>query len=686
MSISRLIRNIAKPILKLDSKRWQWFSKPFQNRWVSGRAEDATTGTNSLLAGYIPVALVTVIGALISYGLFIQSINWEKQQVEVAFKEAAQDRILLIQREIKFSLGIVRDIASFIEASESVGRREFRKFVGPALTNHAGIKALVWAPRIDAKYYNQFLSFAQKSFPPFQIREYDAVGLLTADHPQREVYYPILYVQPYQENKQMLGLNIDTDTQVQSLFQRSISEKKTQIDTQKIYKPQKSGTGITIVVPVFFDSDSTQMSSETKPPRGFALGIFFLGDIVERALESLRPGSVDIHLYRGNKGSEGTHLYTHFSRIRNQEQSDVSAYENPGISYSQKIEVENMTWTILCEPASNRFEIENPISWVIFFGGLAFTALLTIYTANLVGRTKQISLKVAERTAQLRSLVEELNLEVMERKYAETELQTLNETLEYHIASRTAEAERRAEYLEQFAYVTSHDLKAPLRAVSNLAEWIEEDLEDKLDSSSREQLALLRDRVRRMHDLIEGLLEYSRVGKTSDNVAPIDTRELIMEITDSLSPEKGFTIKIKGDMPVLVADRLQLGQVFSNLISNSLKYHGGKKGKIHISSEKIGDFYEFTVRDNGQGIAPEYHDKIFKMFQTLESRDFGTSTGIGLALVKKIVVEHGGSIRVESAINEGASFTFTWPFKGTEIKPNIRRKSGDAISIKASSE
>ncbi|MES9861340.1 MAG: ATP-binding protein, partial [Candidatus Thiodiazotropha sp. 4PDIVS1] len=217
------------------------------------------------------------------------------------------------------------------------------------------------------------------------------------------------------------------------------------------------------------------------------------------------------------------------------------------------------------------------------------------------------------------------------------------------------------------------------RGVSNLAEWIEEDLEDKLDSSSKEQLALLRDRVRRMHDLIEGLLEYSRVGKTSDDETPVDTRELIMEITDSLSPQKGFTIKIKGDMPVLTADRLQLGQVFSNLISNSLKHHGGKKGKIQISSEKIGDFYEFSVRDNGQGIAPEYHDNIFKMFQTLESRDFGNSTGIGLALVKKIVVEHGGSIRIESALNEGARFTFTWPFKETEIEPSTSHESGDAL-------
>jgi light-regulated signal transduction histidine kinase (bacteriophytochrome) len=306
----------------------------------------------------------------------------------------------------------------------------------------------------------------------------------------------------------------------------------------------------------------------------------------------------------------------------------------------------------------------------MFAGGLAFTALLSVYVATLIGRARQVRREVDVRTSQLWETVQALNREVTERKSAERELQTLNETLEDHIASRTAEADRRAQYLEQFAYVTSHDLKAPLRAVSNLAGWIEEDLADKLDDSSREQLALLRDRVSRMHNLIEGLLEYSRVGKTSDPVNPVDTRELIIETIDSLSPPKGFKIKIQGEMPTLYADRLQLGQVFANLISNSLKHHGGEKGKIRIGCENRRKFYEFSLCDNGQGIAPEYHDKVFMMFQTLASRDTENSTGIGLALVKKIVEEHGGKVRLESALGEGVCVYFTWPNKAPA-------KSGD---------
>jgi signal transduction histidine kinase len=660
-----MIRYLIAPISKHGDKLWDRFAGYIPTTSIPSPPEEKPVSSHSILWGYFPVVLVTAAGLIISIGLFMQSLNWEERKVEIAFDETAQDRILLVHREIKFSLGIIQDIASFIDASETVGRTEFRKFVGPPLKNQAGIKALAWIPKVDSNKLDRFVATAKKSFPPFQVKEQSPNGDLSVAR-ARPVYYPVLYVQPYQDNKAMLGLNIGIDSQITALFQQSINEMSTQIATKTIDAPQKLPvTGLTVVVPVFFKPDPDQKTTEVGLLRGYALGIFYLGEIVERALDNLRPGSVDIHFYQEEQGAEGSHLYTHFSRIRNKHSTSDRDYVNTDMTYTQQISIANQTWNIVCQPASDRFEPETRTSWLIFIGGIAFTALLTIYTANLVGRTNKIRLVVAERTAQLRSTVEELNQEVIERKAAETELQTLNETLENHIAYRTAEAERRTEYLEQFAYVASHDLKAPLRAVSNLAEWIEEDLRDKLDTSSKEQLALLRDRVRRMHELIEGLLEYSRVGKTSDIETQVDTRELIHEIVDSLSPPKGFVIKIKGDMPVLVADRLQLGQVFSNLIGNSLKHHGGKKGKIHIGCEETGGLYQFTISDNGRGIAPEYHDKVFKMFQTLESRDYANSTGIGLALVKKIVVEHGGSIQLKSNVGEGASFTFTWPRKGT---------------------
>ena len=152
----------------------------------------------------------------------------------------------------------------------------------------------------------------------------------------------------------------------------------------------------------------------------------------------------------------------------------------------------------------------------------------------------------------------ELNNEINERLNAEKELQSLNETLEQRVAIRTAEAEQHVKELEQFAYVTSHDLKAPLRGIANLATWLEEDLQEKLTTATREQLGLLRDRVQRMNALIEGLLEYSRIGKTAQSMVSVDTGKLLDEIIDSLSPPDGFTIDVAADMPTLHTDRLQL--------------------------------------------------------------------------------------------------------------------------------
>jgi signal transduction histidine kinase len=295
---------------------------------------------------------------------------------------------------------------------------------------------------------------------------------------------------------------------------------------------------------------------------------------------------------------------------------------------------------------------------------LAFTALLTIYLSTLVGRSAKIKRLVTERTRQLTELNEELGVEINERMKAEQGLQRLNETLEQRVAARTAEAEQHVKELEQFAYVTSHDLKAPLRGIANLAVWLEEDLAEKLTETTREQLRLLRDRVQRMHELIEGLLEYSRIGKANHPVSSVDTSELLAEVIDSLSPPGGFTVHVADNMPTVYTDRLHLYQVFSNLIGNSIKHCGGAQGHVSVTVNDCGEFYEFTITDDGPGIAPEYHEKIFQMFQTLTVSDFGSNTGIGLALVRKIVQEHGGSITVESAEGSGAAFRFSWPRQG----------------------
>jgi PAS domain S-box-containing protein len=254
--------------------------------------------------------------------------------------------------------------------------------------------------------------------------------------------------------------------------------------------------------------------------------------------------------------------------------------------------------------------------------------------------------------------------DIRERKQAEESLRLRAEELSWTaqmLAKTTNVLRKRNQELDQFAYVVSHDLKAPLRAIANLSSWIEEDLSDSMTEDTLHQMNLLRGRVHRMEGLIEGLLQYSRVGRIQVPSEMVKVEKLLAEIIDSLAPPSGFEVKVEPEMPTFVTEKLPLQQVFSNLISNAIKHNRAKLGHVTISVKDLDDFYEFSVADDGPGIAPQYHDKVFVIFQTLEARDKVENTGIGLSLVKKIVEGQGGTIYLESAEGEGATFRFTWP-------------------------
>jgi PAS domain S-box-containing protein len=215
--------------------------------------------------------------------------------------------------------------------------------------------------------------------------------------------------------------------------------------------------------------------------------------------------------------------------------------------------------------------------------------------------------------------------------------------------------------LDQFAYVASHDLKAPLRGIASLALWIEEDLGPKLDPESRKHLELLQVRVHRMEALIEGILKYSRAGRVRDKLEVVHVHDLLVESIELLSPPAGALITIGPGMPIIETERAPLQQVFMNLIGNAIRHSRRENPYIWIDVGEESDFYKFSVGDDGPGIAPEFHAKIWETFQTLEPRDKVEGTGIGLALVRKHVETRGGRAWVESGEGQGATFLFLWP-------------------------
>jgi PAS domain S-box-containing protein len=261
------------------------------------------------------------------------------------------------------------------------------------------------------------------------------------------------------------------------------------------------------------------------------------------------------------------------------------------------------------------------------------------------------------RNAEARALA--LFREQYERERAEREREELRHRAE-ELTALAAALERSNRELDAFAYAASHDLRAPLRGIANLAQWIEEDLQDSLSEDTREMLALLRTRMHRMESLIEGILQYSRAGRAHEQPVTVDVRTLVRDTIDLLSPDSAI-VSVQVDLPVIFGEATPLRQVFQNLIGNAIK-HGGEGVQIDIEAKEAGAFWEFSVTDDGPGVPAEYHERIWGIFQTLEPRDRVEGTGIGLSLVKKLVEAQGGEVGITSP-GAGARFWFTWPKK-----------------------
>ncbi len=271
---------------------------------------------------------------------------------------------------------------------------------------------------------------------------------------------------------------------------------------------------------------------------------------------------------------------------------------------------------------------------------------------------KEVALQTVENGAQdyiIKEQVDNMQLALalryaITRKEAEAKQTLLMEQLE------TVNRE-----LESFAYVISHDLKAPLRGIRTVIEWLVEDYSEALDDEGKEQMGLLVNRVNRMQGLIEGVLRYSRAGRQQQEVDTIKLSEVVPNVIDSLIPPDHITIEVEHPLPIIEADEIRITQVFQNLISNAIKYHDKQDGHIRIQCQENHTEWQFDVIDDGPGIDPRHFERIFEMFSTLQSKDDYESTGVGLAVVKKIVESYGGKIWVKSQIDEGSTFSFSLP-------------------------
>jgi len=299
---------------------------------------------------------------------------------------------------------------------------------------------------------------------------------------------------------------------------------------------------------------------------------------------------------------------------------------------------------------------------------------------------KQVSL--VQKELKIKADVLAGNMETIEKKnimLSRTKTVLTNMMKELEIERRKLE-EQKSELkkanleLDSFVYTASHDLRAPLRGISSFAGFLGDEYGDKLDEEGKRYITKITNASHRLSDLIDDLLALSRISRIRNPFEEVHINNIIDSVKNRLEfdlEEYKVELKVQDNMPVIKCDRVKLEEVFLNLINNAIKFSSKENKvnpKVQIGYNDIKDFHEFTVKDNGIGIDPQFHEQVFKIFTRLHKRDAYEGTGAGLSIVQRVVADHGGKIRIDSKEGEGATFIFTIP-----KVIGVKRKIGEIL-------
>ena len=584
-------------------------------------------------------SLITLLifGFLLSFGVFVLADKAAHHTREENFKRAAYEQIESIRDTINFSSGTLQSIRGLFAASRNVDRSEFTTFV-KVLNVGSAVQALEWIPKVPLENREKVEALARlDGFPNFKIF-HRGKNAQPSRVEKRDEYFPVHFVEPYRGNESALGFDLASNPSRLEALNRARDTGKA-VATARITLVQETGNqfGFLLFVPIYRNGEPIDTPQQRRTSLvGFALGVFRIGDLVEATLNRGQEldTPVRVRIFDKSAPEQSQLLYprTQSQSLHPRPNSQIESVNlTSRYEVLESLEIGGRDWLVQITPvSSSNLSDRTWQTWMTLIAGLLITGTGVLYLRQVLVRNDAIKSLVKQRTAALLETTDELS--------------------------------RSNRDLENFAYVASHDLKAPLRNIDNLAEWIEEDLGEVLKGEVRENMRLLRGRVKRLENLLEDLLQYSRAGREKGEICRVDTKVLVDEITSLLHRPDGITVRTVGDLPQIETAKGPLDLVFRNLIDNAFKHHDQMAGLIEVSARENGEFYTFSVSDDGPGIEPKFHEKVFHMFQTLKPRDEVEGSGMGLAMVRKIVERHGGKIRLVSDVGmRGAKFEFEWP-------------------------
>jgi signal transduction histidine kinase len=468
-----------------------------------------------------------------------------------------------------------------------------------------------------------------EGFPQFSIRP---AG-------ERPLYSSITFLEPFDErNRQAFGydmyaqetrrraMDLARDTGEVAISGRVTLVQEISTDVQ---------AGFLMYLPHYRSGETPGSVAERRDASvGFVYSPFRMRNLMEGILGPGLP-NVRLEIFDGTTISPETLMYD--------SQGEDLGSSSPLFKSTLQIDVGQHIWTLrICSLPEFERLLDPEKSYIVLISGI-FVSLLSFGVAWSFTRTRQRAEKLAA---------------------------DMTVTLNRH----SQELARSNEDLEQFAYVASHDLKAPLRGIDNLAGWIEEDLGDKLEGESKENMDLLRGRVHRLESLLTDLLNYSRARRAESPVEAVNLRDMIQSTWKVLNAGSRLQLELKLQLnEEIVEIRVSaLEQVLTNLFTNAVKHHDRQNGKVFVSVNEKSTHYEFIVGDDGPGIPADQRERAFQMFQTLRPRDEVEGSGMGLAIIRKLIERMGSQIKAEDRPSgRGVQFRFNWPKVGSDRNRNV---------------
>lgn len=558
---------------------------------------------------------------------YITSVEVE-EKTQAQFEFQAEQIVAQVQeRMAKYEEALWAGVAALHAIPGQASREDWNIFASSLQieTRFPGINGMGVIHYVPPEKRDAYLAWQRQLMPDY---------MMHPEHDQPE-YWPITYIEPQASNRKAVGLDMahERNRYTAAMKARDTGEANITGPITLVQDAQKT-PGFLFYAPWYADDEMMPEAygDDTRRFMGLVYAPFIMFKLMDGTLANTNR-QVNFSIRDGNEV-----LYN--------ELNPGSENYDPDPLFRQEITLPlyGRPWHFTVQ-SSRIFRDQHTQSqpMMILIGGLLIDALL-LALFIVMARANQRAVRYADE------VTEDLRLR-------QNDLVTARN----HLETRNAELEEANKELDQFAFVASHDLKAPLRGIIQLSGWIKDDIQDQLTPETAEYMRLLQSRTQRLEHLLDDLLSYSRAGRQDAQFETFNIRQRVEELFQLLSPPPGFQLICHDDIGDITTLATPFELIMRNLMGNAIKHHDQAEGMIWIHAWEAEDCYHFSIQDDGPGIPPEYHSKVFELFHTLRPRDEVEGTGLGLSIIKKVLERYECEFRLESDGVRGTCFTFTWP-------------------------